>query len=108
VAILDEAINAEIRDRQTEQDQMMLREFRQNLFFIGQNIAFREDVMGGRPIEIPGGQQSRRLNTKSLELQSRLKKHKFLRLKLGLRPARLALKTNRLRPLRESSAPGGI
>jgi hypothetical protein len=48
VAILDAAINAERRDRQTEQDQMMVREFRQNLFFIGQNIAFRDDVMGGK------------------------------------------------------------
>ena len=56
VAILDAAINAERRDRQTEQDQMMVMEFKQQLFFIGQNIAFRDDVMGGRPIEIPGGE----------------------------------------------------
>ncbi len=56
VTVLDAAINAERRDRQTEQDQMMVREFKQQLFFVGQNKAFRDDVLGGKPIVIPGGE----------------------------------------------------
>ena len=56
VTVLDAAINAEKRDKQTEMDQMMVREFQRQVFYLGQNKAFRSDVAGGMPIVIPGGE----------------------------------------------------
>jgi hypothetical protein len=56
VMVLDAAIDAEKRDRQTELDQMMVREFQRHMFFLGQNTAFRYGVEGGVPIVVPGGE----------------------------------------------------
>ena len=56
VTVLDAAINAEKRDKQTELDQMMVREFQRHMFFLGQNAAFRYGVEGGVPIVVPSGE----------------------------------------------------
>ena len=56
VTVLDAAINAEKRDKQTELDQMMVREFQRHTFFLGQNAAFRYGVEGGVPIVVPSGE----------------------------------------------------
>ncbi len=56
VMVLEAAINAEKRNRQTEVDQMMVKEVKRHMFFLGQNLAFRHGVIGGRPVDVPWGE----------------------------------------------------
>ncbi len=44
MTVLEAVINAEKRDRQTDLDQMMLKEAERHMFWLGQNMAFRHGV----------------------------------------------------------------
>ncbi len=55
VTVLEAAINAEKRDRQTDLDQMMLKETERHMFWLGRNMGFRHGVEGGIPVIVPWG-----------------------------------------------------